>query len=301
MKPLHLSPSKVSTYENCPRSYFYQYVLRIKSSEESVNLGFGSCIDETFEKFVLGMIKGVPINPVEAFDAGWSRYLRGNTVVFSSRFTADELRETGRFLAAQLPSAWDEAALMPVFDQEGKPILQRSLSVDVGNGVVLNTKLDILAMNFNGEVGVVDVKSPSSESSDRFTAVAEQLTAYQATVNAHAESYGIERVSFVAYWEFLKKKVPGAKSKKTTAGPTILRPKLVPARTDEEVNEYVQKLHAIADNIRAKRFYKSPRMAFNTPCALCSWASLCIDRDASCYVLPADLTTDQLVSARPTG
>jgi len=301
MKTLHLSPSKVAAYENCPRAYFYQYVLRIKSSEESVNLGFGSCIDETFEKFVLGMTKGEPIDTITVFDASWSRYLQSNTVVFSSRFSADDLRETGRSLAQQLPNAWDEAALVPVFDREGKPILQRSLSVDVGNNVVLNTKLDILAMNFNGEIGVVDVKAPSSASSEIFAANAEQLTAYQATVDAHREAFGIHKVSFVAYWEFLKKKVPGPKSKRGTEGPKIRTPQPVPARSDDDVNEYVQKLHAIADNIRARRFYKSPRMAFNTPCELCAFARLCIDRDASGYVLPSDLTHDQLVGARPTG
>lgn len=301
MKTMHLSPSKVATYENCPRSYFYQYVLRIKLSEESVNLGFGSCIDETFERFVLGLVKGEPIDAVAVFDAAWARYLNSSTVVFGSRFSADDLWETGRSLAGQLSDAWDEAQLIPVFDQEGKPILQRSLSVDVGHGVVLNTKLDILAMNFNGEVGVVDVKAPSSASSDLFTSNAEQLTGYQATVDAHRESFGIPKVSFVAYWEFLKKKVPGPKAKKGTEGPKIRRPHPVPARSEEDVNEYVQKLHAVADNIRAKRFYKSPRMAFNTPCALCPWSRLCIERDVSGYVLPADLTPDQLVSARPTG
>lgn len=301
MKTIHLSPSKVATYENCPRAYFYQYVLRIKVSEESVNLGFGSCIDDTFEEFVLGVVHGKPINPVDVFDAAWTRYLMNNTVVFNSRFTADDLRETGRSLAGQLPMAWEEAQLMPVFDLQGKPILQRSLSVDVGNSVVLNTKLDILAMNFNGEVGVVDVKAPSMASTELFTLNAEQLTGYQATVDAHRESFGIDKVSFVAYWEFLKKKVPGPKSKKGTEGPKICRPHPVPARSEDDVNEYVQKLHAVADNIRAKRFYKSPRMAFNTPCAICSFSRLCIGRDASGYVLPADLTPDQLVSARPTG
>lgn len=301
MRPLNLSPSKVATYENCPRSYFYQYVLRIKLTEESVNLGFGSCIDETFEKFVLGLVKAEPIDTVAVFDASWTRYLNNNTVVFSSRFTADELRETGRSLAGQLPGAWDEAQLVPVFDQDGKPILQRSLSVDVGHGVILNTKLDILAMNLEGEIGVVDVKAPQSASNELFMANAEQLTGYQATVNAHSETFGIPKVSFVAYWEFLKKKVPGAKSKKGTEGPKICRPHPVPARSDDDVNEYVQKLHAVADNIRAKRFYKSPRMAFNTPCTLCPFAQLCIDRDPSGYVLPADLTPEQLVNARPTG
>jgi len=297
MTPINLSPSKVASYENCPRAYLYQYVLRIRNTEESVNLGFGSAIGTTVEKYILSTVDGKPNDPEQTFLTTWSAFLENNVVTFPAKFTKDDLTDTGMSLARQLAGAWEDTGYMACVDREGVPVLERNLSVNVGNGVTLNTKLDILVMNLDGEVGVVDAKSPAQESSELFVQNAEQLTAYQVAVDAHAEALGIPKVDFVSYWEMLKKRMPGPKSPKTYLGPVICQPKPVQARDTADVEDYVGKLHAVAESIRAKRFHKSPRMAFNTPCNMCSFSKLCVEKNQTGFVIPQGVDTKALLKA----
>src|SRR5690606_24919605 len=146
--------------------------------------------------------------------------------------------------------------------------IERDLEVDLGNGVRLRNKLDLAVFDRHGRFGVPDVKSTKSASSQEFTLQADQLTAYQLAVLAHAKELGLPEVEFVGFWEFLKRSVPKRISGKAQ-GPVINAPEEVRARTQKALEEYLSKVHHVARQVRAGWFPKTPRMAFNSPCSLC--------------------------------
>lgn len=277
MGMLYLSPSKVATYENCPKEYFFKYHLKVREEEESSNLGFGGAVATAFEQFVVGMTECKPVDPVEVFVKEWNHFTANNVVGYSSLYSEDGLRETGKVLMSKLPEAWEESGFMVAMDAEGKPLVERRLDIQIGDGVYFRTKLDLAVYDEDLRLGIIDAKTPKDPSSQEFTILADQLTAYQATVEAHKAALGVEdSVSFVGYWEFLKRNIP----KKQGTGPFIHKPELVPARPRAEVDAYIQKVAWVAENIKAGRFPRTPRMAFNSPCTLCAYSNLCARKSA---------------------
>lgn len=57
---LRTSYSKIVTYEQCPRKYYYSYVLKLPRKEKDWSRDRGVIIHKKGENFLLGKIKGVP-------------------------------------------------------------------------------------------------------------------------------------------------------------------------------------------------------------------------------------------------
>lgn len=294
MGKLYLSPSKVATYENCPREYFFKYHLKVNEEMESANLGFGGSVATAFEQFVVGMVSGKPVDPVEVFRREWTQFTSTRIVGYSSMFSEEGLTAIGEILMQKLPDAWDESGLMVAMDGNGDPLVERRLDLEIGKGVYFRTKLDIAVYDQQLRLGIIDVKTPKDPSSTEFTLLSDQLTAYQGAVDAHKASLGIEdSVSFVGYWEFLKRNVP----KKQGTGPYIHRPEIVQARPRKDVDAYMQKVAWVAENIQAGRFPRTPRMAFNSPCAMCSFANLCSKRSTEGLVFSSEAVRHEALAA----
>jgi hypothetical protein len=66
----------------------------------------------------------------------------------------------------------------------------------------------------------------------------------------------------------------------------VLAPEYVPARTAEQLAEFRRKVAWIGDDIRAGRFPRRPRMAFNSPCNLCELHGLCATGDRTGLQVP---------------
>ena len=195
----------------------------------------------------------------------------------------ERLQEIGVRLLTEFPDAWRKSGFTVALDRHGEPIVERKLRVNVGCGVVLVTKLDILVVDSDGNYVLLDLKTPGKETSVEFTLTADQLTAYQLALQVYAQELGIGEISGVGYWELLKKDLP-----KTTRGkgPEVLEPLVVRPRSDQEIDQFVEKLHFAADNIRCKRFPKTPRMAYNTPCGACDELPLCLRGESEEFTFP---------------
>lgn len=73
------SPSKLSTYENCPRRYQYRYVDGIRRDTQSVEAYLGTCVHTSLEELYEGLRHGKTMSVDEtvavfakAWDKGWS-------------------------------------------------------------------------------------------------------------------------------------------------------------------------------------------------------------------------------------
>lgn len=282
---VYLSPSGIASYENCPQSYLLERVLKVRTSLTSCSIGFGSATGRAVELFLLGQLRGQSVDPVAVFRQEWKTFTSRHAVRYTKGATAESLDLVGARLMEQFPDAWRESGYTLLLDAKGEPMLERKLRVDLGRGVILVTKLDLMVLDSDGDTLLIDNKATAAESSIEFALMSDQLTAYNMAVNVHAPLLGISRPDRVGYWEMLRKSIP--KQKNRGEGPVIRRPLVVEHRTDRQIAQFVAKCHRIADQIRAKRFDLTPRMSFNSPCSSCSLSKLCARGETDGLVFPS--------------
>ena len=263
-------PSGVLKFEDCPRAFYYQYVEGIRSVGVSSNLVFGTAVHTA----VTGYLDGSVSDPATKFREEWAAGIEKAEVHYTSRFGPDDLEATGASLCDQFPEAWQDTGLVPLVDAQG-PVIERRFKAEVAPAVYLSGQLDIAAMNCDGDVHLVDVKTPASVPDVMWQS--DQLTGYQSLIEDHKQELGIESVTKVGFMNLLKRKVSTGKSR--SKGPEIQPIEFIPARKAEDVLEYKQKIRWMDEDIAKGRFPRRGRMAHNTPCGMCDYAGLCLRGD----------------------
>jgi ATP-dependent nuclease, subunit B len=286
METIHLSPSGMATYENCPMSYYLDRVLRIRTRLTSASLGLGQALAQSSEAFLRGTVTGNYVDPVPVFEQAWDTFVREHAVRYPSKATEEQLKAAGAKLAELLPAAWEREGLSVALDAQGEPMIERKLVADIGQGVRLVTKLDLCAFTPDWELMLVDQKATAQETDVRFALMGDQLTAYQMTVTTHAPTLQLPAISKVAYWEMIRRNIP--KKANAGKGPEILPISSVKPRSSEAITRYVNKVHGVATRIRNRDFPKTPRMAYNTPCTMCAFLDLCSQGRTEDYVFPSE-------------
>lgn len=286
---IRLRPSSVLKYDECPSQYYFSAIEGLRSKATSANLPFGTAVHEAMTGYVLSKVSGKPFDPVDAFEAEWERALEQEVLEFSSIWDEESMRATGKVLAERFPEAWDKTGLVPLLDEDG-PVVERRFQATVAPGVVLTGQPDVIALNSDGEVIVVDVKTTASAYDPTFVLVAEQLTAYQILLEANRESLGIETVDKLGFIEAVKKKVP--KTSRGT-GPEVKEPLLADRRGADMTQEYLEKVCNMARDIKQQRFPRRPRMAFNSPCNMCDFRGYCLQGDMDGLTRPGDRSSDE--------
>jgi len=93
------SNSKLSTYEQCPLKYKYQYIDKIKvETENTIEAFMGSIVHETLEKLYrdLKLQKQNSLEDLLAyFNERWTRNWTGDIKVVKKGFTPENYRQTG--------------------------------------------------------------------------------------------------------------------------------------------------------------------------------------------------------------
>jgi len=121
---LHLSASKVLSYDTCGRAYFYQYVERLSPVITSANLAFGTAVHSACMGWLHAQACGTPFDPVAAFEAAWTAATTAQALDYSSKLTPDELRQVGILLVGRFPDAWTDTGLVPAH-RGGRPAVDR--------------------------------------------------------------------------------------------------------------------------------------------------------------------------------
>jgi len=284
MDTVWLSPSGIATYENCPRAYFFDRILKIKLEQRSCALGFGGALSKAMEAFALGTVAGSFVDPVPIFQDEWKSFTRSTSVKYGKYDSEEGILATGTKLMEEFPKAWETEGLTVALDGQGTPMVERKLVVDLGQETRLVTKLDVLAFDRDFKLLLIDQKSTKSVTDIRFALMGEQLTAYQLAVTAHADRLALPPIGGLAYWELIKRNIP----KKTGKGPTIEPISSVEPRSDQDVATFVAKTQGIARRIRNRDFPKTPRMSWNTPCLNCDFLDMCSQRRTDGYVFPSE-------------
>lgn len=92
------SHSRLEAFQNCPLSYKFQYIDKIKSDRDSVEAFLGNCVHETLAKLYRDL-KMARLNSeeelVEYYHRTWEKNWHENVFVVRKDYTADDYRETG--------------------------------------------------------------------------------------------------------------------------------------------------------------------------------------------------------------
>ncbi|MEA3410077.1 MAG: PD-(D/E)XK nuclease family protein [Pseudomonadota bacterium] len=209
---MRLSPSRILCYEECPRQYHYKYLARLEREVRSANLVFGTTVHASCESILRAQAKGESFDAAGWFRRAWAGITAREEIEYTSRMGPDDLAATGEALCARFLGAWRAGGLTPLIDADGEPAVERSLSVEIAEEIVLSGRIDVVAMNAVGDAGPLDLKTPATESLEGFERVSDQLTAYDILVDGNREALGLARVGLNGFMEGIKRKVPARRT-----------------------------------------------------------------------------------------
>ena len=288
MSKFFIRPSQIVKADECMYAMMLQYILNIKPTSTSANLIFGTIVHEAITKYLAATFAGMPFDAEKHFLFKWQEAIETLVIAYNATVGPNDLMSIGQKLCGDFPAYWDRSGFMPLIDEKG-PVLERKFEVEILPGIVLTGTPDIIAMNVDGEVFVLDFKTPASASPEEFYLIADQLTCYQILAEGNRETLGIEQIDGLGYVELIKKKIP--KTSKGS-GPIIVPPATGPRRTDKAVANFITKVGWMVEDIQRERFVKKPRMAYNNPCGLCDYQGLCHKGDCEGLIIPAKCSID---------
>jgi len=284
---MKISANRIITADNCMRSVWYRYVLGITTSVKPANLAFGSAIDAACTEYLRTHTMGLPIPDLEAFfQKEWESEIDCE-VEYSSTQTPEKFLKMGQAMSVQFKKAWEDTGLDVFIMPNGEPALQVKLECNLSPGIDLLGYLDLIAMDSNGSVLVIDLKTAAASYDLEFTEQSDQLTTYQILMEENADTLGIEGVDGLAFMCMLKK-----------TKPVIEQPHIVKPRTELQLNDFRQKCSWFYKDYKSGRFPKSAKHAYNSPCSLCNFKDLCTYGDDTGLVIPKNAQAElSLVAA----
>lgn len=93
------SPSKLNTYQNCPRRYQYRYVDKIKRDRPSIEAFLGTCAHAALETLYEGVRNGKLLTLDETlavFEGEWDRSWSSAVEIRKKEYSAEDYRTVGR-------------------------------------------------------------------------------------------------------------------------------------------------------------------------------------------------------------
>ncbi|MGQ9758697.1 MAG: RecB family exonuclease [Actinomycetota bacterium] len=144
------SHTRLEAFRNCPLSYKYQYIDRIKSERDSIEAFMGSRAHETLEKLYRDLMLSrlnTEEELVDFYNRTWRRNWHDNVFIVRSDYTAENYRETGErgirdYYRRYAPfdqgrTVWIEQRIKVDLDEAGRYSIIAFVDrlVDLGNGV----------------------------------------------------------------------------------------------------------------------------------------------------------------------
>tara|TARA_R110002153_G_scaffold274373_1_gene450345 strand:- start:46026 stop:46877 length:852 start_codon:yes stop_codon:yes gene_type:complete len=270
-----ISPSQVLKGQTCMKQVFFHYELGIRPNITSANLAFGKAVDSSVMDYLAALSTGTSLPSMEdVFLRHWKKET-SIPLEYSATKSESKMLDIGVKMALALPEAWEKSELMVFTMPDGSPALQVKLAVQISKQDSLRGYLDLIALNQEGKVVIVDIKTTGVEYDDIYTLQSDQLTAYQILVDAHADRLGVERADKVGFMCLHKK-----------TEPVIHQPQIVERRSQDRVQEYLDTCGWYIEDYNAGRFNRCSLGAFNSPCKMCDFKNLCSSGDTDDLIIP---------------
>lgn len=193
------SHSRLSTFENCPRQYFYQYIAKILVEEEGIEAFLGSLVHEALEKLYRDVMHGrLPTRDdvVGHFETEWKKRFHKGIVIVKKEYKAADYREVGIRALEKYHSRYCP------FDQSDTLALEERVLVNLdANGQHrLQGYIDRMAKRPDGVLEIHDYKTNARLPTQAEKDDDRQLALYQLGIEGRWS--GIRGVELV--WHFLR-------------------------------------------------------------------------------------------------
>ena len=276
-----LSATQVIAADDCRRLHWYRYIERVETTATPANLVFGSAIDEAVRNFLNSLAGGTtPAAPDQEFAALWDTARGKEQIQYPATKSPQHFREMGVAMMKTLAEGWNNTGWTVATDTDGAPLTDRFLSAGLGTraGVTVDYrgKIDVAVYTANAEFGVVDIKTAAMAHTALYSERSDQLTGYQLLVDASAEELGVPAVEKLGFFDLVKRKQPKIEAV------------MVGRRSEKALEEFIEKLFWLGEDIKRKRFPRVSRHAFNSPCAMCDYARMCVYGETTGLKLPAN-------------
>jgi len=239
---MRYSHSRITTFENCPLKYKYQYIdRRVATLGTTIEAFMGNRVHEALEKLYrdLDMTRVMIVEElVDYYGTNWEKQWKDNIRIIKKEYTADEYRAKGRKCLEDYYRHYSP------FDNGRTIGIEKKVGVDLGKGRMLGGIIDRLVSLDGGVYEIHDYKTSSNLPTQEKADGDRQLALYQIAVQSMWND--VEKTELV--WHYL-----------------VFDKEIRSIRTQQELDELKAKVNRIIDTIEATREF-NPRKS-----ALCSW------------------------------
>lgn len=266
------SHSRLSSFEKCPKQFYFRYVLRVPAESESVEAFLGKRVHEVLERLYLVVREGrVPSldQVVRRFQANWGEAYDAERIrIVRSELDSSFYREIG---VRSLRNFYRR--YYPFDGEETLGIEERvSFALDTAGTYRMQGVIDRLVRTRDGAIEIHDYKTGQRVPPQRALDEDRQLALYQLGLATRLE--GAEEVRLV--WHYL-----------------ALDQVRVSRRTTEQLEALRARTMGLIDSIQGEQRF-APR-----PGPLCSWCEYRERCPVFAPELPADLPAElPLVAAQ---
>jgi len=274
------SATQLITADDCAYQHYLRDIVKVRVKAQAANLIFGSCIDTSIREYLTALALGnSPPDPKARFLESWRAAQSQEAVRYASTQDPESFERMGCDLMQELPTAWHRTGFQVALDASGAPLIDRLLRATIvrgGRQVRIVGKLDLAVYTSTIRLAIIDVKASATVHSVLHTLRSDQLTMYQLLLEAHGESLGLPDLAHLGFWDLVKRKGTSH----------CADPVLVPARIQQELDAYLDKILWRAEDDERQRWPKVSRHLHNSPCELCDFATYCTEGDREGLIFP---------------
>jgi hypothetical protein len=288
---LTLSHSRAQTIISCGRKYQFRYVERIRPARSRELLVFGRMIHNAIAEWLVLRTLGVDDDILSIFSRIWAK-VQLQEVEWKT-FDHNQLAEIGAVLLRKFESLWEQLRYRVLVDRCGNPVVEREYYAPISPTTRYMAIIDVVAVDPQGDVHIIDFKTPSKTSPEGFVGLSHQLLGQQLVIEADAlEELGIDKIRSIGFIELVKRKISVPKPRTSTrprkvsastrvraVGPQVLFDS-TPRRSQDDIADFVREMQYVALDIQRQRFARRPMDAHNSPCgSMCEYTGLCTKGD----------------------
>lgn len=264
------SHTRLSTFERCPRRYYYRDVRRVPADTESIEAFTGKVVHEAFRKLYGDRMRGKILTRAELldfYDAEWNIRFHDGVAIARRDHAPEHYRAGGAECLARYH------ALRFPFDRTTTLAVERRLTIalDDGGRHRLQGVVDRLAKRSDGAYEIHDYKTDSRLPGQREIDADRQLALYEIGVRQMWPA--IDRIQLV--WHYLRHDVEMRSS-----------------RTEDELKRLRDETVTLIEDIESRRDESDFRTNEGAHCDWCPFTGVCPARRH--LVKTGELPTDLL-------
>jgi len=242
------SHSKIGTFLQCKQKYKFQYVDKIKSDIETIEVFLGKRVHETLEKLYKDL-QFEKLNSKEEllahFEANWDSNWHDKVVVVKDEYTADNYKAMGKRFISEYYDHYKPFNSLKTIGLETQDLMPLS------NGNQFHVRIDRLACDHEGNYYVCDYKTNNQ-------------------LKAQEELDEDKQLAMYSIW--IKQKYPDAKRVKLVWYFLAHDKEMISERSDEQLEKLKIETEELIKEIEACGEFPTN---INTLCDYCQYRQMC--------------------------